>query len=735
MTDPADISLDDKLALLSGDTFWETHAVPDAGIRSLFLADGPYGLRHQSGQHDNLAIFASDPATCFPPGVAIGSSWDPAIAARLGSAVGREAVAQGVDVVLGPGVNIKRSPLCGRNFEYYSEDPLVSGVLGAAFTAALQNEGPSVSVKHFAANNQETNRQTVSSDVDERTLREIYLPAFERIVRDARPRTVMASYNKINGVHAWANSWLLTQVLRQEWGFDGIVMSDWSSVTDSVAAVQAGLDLEMPAEEGRIAELRAALDDGRLSPEAVDAAVARLIVLGTRPRPEAGSVDEAAHHELARELAEACAVLLRNEGNVLPLSRGTDVAVIGLLAAEPRYQGGGSAHVNATRVDEPLAELRELVEAGGARVSYAPGYRLDGGESDELVGEAVAVAAAADVAVVFAGLGEEQESEGFDRETLHLPREQVELIRRVAATARRTVVVLSHGGVVSLEGWHDDVDAILDGFVLGQGGGRAIARLLMGDASPSGKLAETIPLRLADHPSWLNFPGERGHVRYGEGVLVGYRYFSSADAPVRYPFGHGLSYTTFSSELRAVEVVGDDAATVTVEVQNTGDRAGGHVVQLYVSTVAGDVRRPTRELRAFTKVHLAPGERTEVRFELDRRAFAFWDVDRSDWTVAPGEYTIQLGADAATVLAESTVELTGDRIAGAVTLDDAIAAWLDHPEIGEATNQTLGFAAVEVPAEQMAQVRSMTMRQFVRISGLPVPLDVLQALADRTSAS
>ena len=727
-----DIELNDKLALLSGETFWETHSVPSAGIRSLSLADGPYGLRHQSGQHDNLAIFASDPATCFPPGVAIGSSWDTGLAARLGAALGREAVSQRIDVVLGPGVNIKRSPLCGRNFEYYSEDPLVSGALGAAFTAALQAEGPSVSVKHFAANNQETNRQTISSDVDERTLREIYLPAFERVVREARPRTVMASYNKINGVHAWANRWLLTQVLREEWGFNGVVMSDWSSVGDPVAAVQAGLDLEMPAEPGRVTQLRAAVEAGVLDPSLVDTAVARLVTLASAPRPTPVRLDEEEHHALAQEIAEGCPVLLRNEHQVLPLPAGVDVAVIGVFATEPRYQGGGSAHVNATRVDEPLRELRAIVEAGGSTVTYAPGYRLDGGDATQLADEAVATARRADVAVVFAGLGEEQESEGFDRETLDLPADQVDLIRRIAATAQRTVVVLSHGGVVSLEGWHDDVDAILDAFVLGQGGGRAIARLLTGEATPSGRLAETIPLRLEDHPSWLNFPGEQGHVRYGEGVLVGYRYFSTAGAPVRYPFGYGLSYTSFETSLTNVEVTGDDAAVATVSVRNTGQRSGSHVVQLYVSTQVGGVRRPLRELRAFRKITLAPGETAEVRFELDRRAFAYWDIEQGDWTVKPGEYLVQLAEDSVTVVAEDAIELVGDRLASAVTLDSPIAAWLDHPVVGETTNETLGFASAEISAEQMAQVRSMTMRQFVRISGLPIPLDALEAIADQS---
>jgi beta-glucosidase len=727
-----DIDLNDKLALLSGESFWETHPVPSAGIRSLLLADGPYGLRHQSGRHDNLAVFLSDPATCFPPGVAVGSSWDARLARRIGTALGREAVSQQVDVVLGPGVNIKRSPLCGRNFEYYSEDPLISGVLAAAFTAALQAEGPAVSVKHFAANNQETNRQTISSDVDERTLREIYLPAFERVVQEARPRTVMASYNRINGVHTWANRWLLTEVLREEWGFAGVVMSDWSSVTDPVAAVQAGLDLEMPSEQGRLTQLRAAVEAGVLDLTSVDTAVKRIVELASTPRPSPVLIDVEEHHALAQAAAEGCPVLLRNEHRVLPLSVGIDIAVIGVLAAEPRYQGGGSAHVNATRVDKPLSELRAILEAAGSTVTYAPGYRLNGGDAAQLADEAVELAHRADVAVVFAGLGEEQESEGFDRATLDLPADQIDLIRRVASTAQRTVVVLSHGGVVSLEGWHDDVDAILDAFVLGQGGGRAIARLLTGEANPSGRLAETIPLRLSDHPSWLNFPGEQGHVRYGEGILVGYRYFSTADTAVRYPFGFGLSYTTFQADLRSVEVTGEDSAVATVRVLNTGSRHGGHVVQLYVSTTAGDVRRPVRELRAFDKVVLDPGESTELHLKLDRRSFAYWDIERDDWTVAPGEYLVQLAEDATTVLAEERISLIGDRAGTAITLDSPIAAWLDHPDIGETTNQTLGFASAEITAEQLVQVRSMTMRQFVRISGLPIPLDTLEAIADQS---
>ncbi|WP_106400478.1 beta-glucosidase family protein [Actinocorallia populi] len=727
----SEVPAERKAALLSGRTFWETESLEEAGIRPVVMADGPYGLRHQSGRHDNLALFESDPATCFPPGVAIGSSWDPGTAARLGSALGKEAAARRIDVVLGPGVNIKRSPLCGRNFEYYSEDPHISGVLGAAFVRSLQAEGPGASVKHFAVNNQETNRQTISADVDERTLREIYLPAFEQVVTQARPATVMSSYNKINGVYASENRWLLTELLRGEWGFDGLVVSDWSAVTDRVAALKAGLDLEMPGGDmGHDADVIEALRAGAVTEEDIDAAVARLRTLAARELPAGGDVDYDAHHELARELAAECAVLLRNEHGVLPIRGGAHVAVIGAFAEHPRYQGGGSAHVNAIRVDQPLEEIRAIADEIGAMVAYAQGFALDGPENEELREEAIQTALDADVAVVFAGLTEARESEGIDRETIGLPADQVKLIRAVAAAARRTVVVLSNGGVVSLEGWHDEVDAILEGFLLGQGGGHAIAEILFGRVNPSGRLAETIPLRLEDHPSWLNFPGEQGHVRYGEGVLVGYRYFTTADAPVRYPFGHGLSYTAFETGDLVVEQTGPDSAVAQVRVTNTGDRAGKHVVQVYVSTGAGPVRRPLRELRGFAKVALQPGETAAVEIELPRRAFAYWNVAAQDWVVAGGEHRVQVCADAATVLAEAALILEGDRVAIELTLDTPVGAWFEHPDVGARTKRTLGLEGAPITEEQLAMVASMTMRQFIGISGLDISTDALEELMD-----
>ncbi|MFI7028644.1 glycoside hydrolase family 3 C-terminal domain-containing protein [Microbispora rosea] len=724
------LTLEQKASLLSGRDFWTTKPLDEAGIPSITLCDGPHGVRREAGGSDHLGLNESIPATCFPPAAAVGSSWDPEVAARIGAAVGREGRALGVAVVLGPGVNIKRSPLCGRNFEYYSEDPLLSGVLAAAHVAALQAEGPGASVKHFAANNQETDRMRVSADVDERTLREIYFPAFERVVTQARPATVMCSYNRVNGVHASQNRWLLTDVLRREWGFSGVVVSDWGAVQDRVAALAAGLDLEMPgtggASDRRIVD---AVRAGDLDEAVVNASMRRVVALTERHSGVSGAFDADAHHALARELAAECAVLLKNEDGTLPLSAEARIAVIGEFAARPRFQGGGSSHINATRVDAALDAIRALAPD----VAYAQGFSLDGsGDARELREAAAEAAASADVAVVFAGLGEREESEGFDRDTIDLPAVQVELIRAVAAAARRTVVVLSNGGVVSLEGWHDDVDAVLEGWLLGQAGGSAVADLLFGAVNPSGRLAESIPMRLKDTPSYLNFPGEAGHVRYGEGVMVGYRYYETVELPVRYPFGHGLSYTTFAVEGLTVTRTGDDRAAVTVRVTNTGERAGKHVVQVYVSTAAGPVRRPTRELRAFTKVSLAPGESRTVTLRLDRRAFAYYDVQLGRWVVAPGDYTIQIGENASSVVAETTIGLGGDSVVPVVSLDSTLGEWLSHPLAGPALLRVLTGGKSKRPEEDdengLRMASSMPMGRFLTFAGIDIPHATLREL-------
>nr|WP_246242685.1 glycoside hydrolase family 3 C-terminal domain-containing protein [Flexivirga aerilata] len=630
---------------------------------------------------DELGLNEAAPATCFPPAVAVGNSWSTDAARQVGAAIAVEARALGVDIVLGPGVNIKRTPLCGRNFEYYSEDPLLAGTLGAAHVEAQQGGGVGASVKHFAANNQETERMRVDAQIDERTLREIYLPAFERVVRENRAATVMASYNKINGTHATENPWLLTEVLREQWGFDGLVMSDWGAVEDPVASVAAGLDLQMPGPASASASaIVDAVRSGDLAEADLDRAVASVLALRRWSAGRGGDFDVDAHHAIAREVAASCAVLLKNDGDVLPLRPETSVAVIGEFARTPRFQGGGSSRVNPTRVEGAWETIRSRVGDGAV---FAAGFTLDGsGDAESLRSEAVAAARNAVVAVVFAGLADDDESEGFDRDRLSLPEDQVELIRAVAAAAPRTVVVLSHGGVVTLEGWHDDVDAVLDGFLLGQAGGAALVDLIYGASNPSGRLSETIPTSLESTSAYLNFPGDHREVRYGEGVFVGYRAYQTVGTLVRYPFGHGLSYTTFGTTDLAAEATGPVSARVTATVTNTGTREGRQVVQLYVGAPAGPVHRPRRELRAFTSVTLAPGQSEQVSFELDSRAFAYWDVDDAQWVVPAGRYRIEIGDNARDIVAAAEVELDGNEPVRALTRKSSIDEWLDHPVIG-----------------------------------------------------
>jgi beta-glucosidase len=569
------LTLEQKASLTSGGDFWHTQAVPDAGVPDVMVTDGPNGLRKQSGSGDAMALGGSDPATCFPPAVTLGCTWDVGLARRVGEAIGAEALAADVAVVLGPGVNIKRSPLCGRNFEYFSEDPFLSGRMGAAWVAGVQSRGVGTSLKHYAANNQETDRLRVSADVDERTLREVYLPAFEH-VRQEQPTTVMCAYNKVNGTHASEHHWLLTEVLRQEWGFAGMVVSDWGAVSNRVAALAAGLDLEMPP-SGTDQEVVDAVRSGELPEEVLDEAVRRVLTLVAREQSlpeERPGPDLDAHHALAREVAAAGAVLLRNEDGILPLAAdGTEVlAVIGELARTPRYQGAGSSQVVPTRLDAALEAIRAL--AGEERVRFAPGYTLDGPVDPALADEAVAAAREAGTVLLFLGLPPSAESEGFDRPDIALPPEQLALLRAVRAVNERVVVVLAHGGLVSVAGWEDQSAAVLDGWLGGQAGGSAMADLLFGRANPSGRLTETVPLRLEDTPSWLFFPGGEQHVRYGEGIYVGYRYHQTLGAPVAHPFGFGLSYTTFALTALVVRRTGPNAAEVSATVTNTGPVAG-----------------------------------------------------------------------------------------------------------------------------------------------------------------
>ncbi|MBL7497366.1 glycoside hydrolase family 3 C-terminal domain-containing protein [Frankia sp. CNm7] len=736
--DIALLTLEQKASLLSGQDQQFTKALPEAGVAAMLLCDGPYGVRFlPPGEYEDLESWLdiARPATCFPAGAGVGNSWSPEVAAEIGAAVGREARAYGVTVNLAPAMNIKRSPLCGRNFEYYSEDPLLTGVLAAAYVRAVQSEGVGASVKHFAANNQETSRMEISAEVDERTLREIYLRAFELVVTQAQPATVMAAYNRVNGVWVSENSWLLRTVLRTEWGFTGLVVSDWGAVNDRVAALRAGLDLEMPGRgEAQQRVIVDAVRSGDLDEAMVDESVGRVLALTEFVTAAEGSFDVDAHHALARKVATECVVLLKNDNETLPLDDARRIAVIGTFASEPRYRGGGSSRVRPTRVDVSIDAIRAITMKRGQRVSFAPGFTLDGsGDEESLQAAAVTLARECDVSVVFAGLAEQDESEGFDRARLELPAAQVALIRAVATASPRTVVVLAHGGVVSLEGWHDDVEAILDGSLIGQGAGGALADLLFGIENPSGRLAETIPVRLQDNPSYLNFPGELGQVRYGEGVMVGYRYYETADVAVRYPFGHGLSYTTFETSDLTVTSIGVDTVEVSVTVANTGRRAGRHVVQIYVSSEAGPVRRPVRELRAFKKISLLPGAVETATFILDHRSFAYYDVREGDWVVAGGQYTIQVGDSAAEIVAEATVTLTGHATLSALTLNSTVGDWLRHPVAGPRLLEVLGArspmgeadASVPDPTELSRAVGSMRIRDFANHPKVGIPPEVL----------
>ncbi|CAM5245162.1 glycosyl hydrolase [Streptomyces spiroverticillatus] len=751
MTDPqqppaSPLTLEEKAALLTGAGWWTTADLPGAGIPGIRLSDGPHGLRLQNEDRaDHLGIIGSAPATCFPPAVTLAGSWDADLAERVGRALGRESLAQGVQVLLGPGVNIKRSPLCGRNFEYFSEDPLLAGVLGTAWVNGLQSQGVGASLKHFAANNQEGGRMSVSADIDARTLREIYLPAFRRVVTEAKPWTVMCAYNRLNGVHSSENPWLLTDLLRGEWGYEGVVVSDWGAVVDRVRALAAGLDLEMPSSSGfGPARVVAAVHDGELDEKVLDTSVARVAVLARRAaqhaRPEA-DFDPDAHHALAREVAVRGAVLLKNEGALLPLDPHTDarIAVVGEFARTPRYQGAGSSRVTPTRLDDALTALTALTAAApGARIDFAPGFPVDDPDGDvaALREEAVRAARAADVVLLFLGLPPSAESEGYDREHLELPLEQTELLSAVTAVNPNVAVILSNGGVVRLSGWIDAVPAVLEGWLLGQAGGTATADLLLGHANPSGRLAETVPLRLADTPAHLDWPGERGHSRYGEGLFVGYRHYDTREWEVSYPFGHGLSYTTFAhTDLRVVQDA--DGLDVAVTVTNTGERAGHEVVQVYVAAPGSQVRRPMRELKAFAAVPLAPGESREVALRIARADLAYFDAVADAWLVEGLEYRVEVGASSRDIRLTATVAVAGDPYADLLDADSTVGEWRAHPVGGpaverllERVRKTMGDAYPQEGSSRYRMIADMRLSQLAKLPIVPLDFsDVEELLA------
>ena len=650
------LTLEEKAGLCSGADFWHTKAVERLGIPASMVSDGPHGLRKQDDKVDHLGVNDSIKAVCFPAASATAASFDKAMLTRMGEAIGDSCQHEGLSVVLGPAVNIKRSPLCGRNFEYFSEDPYLAGKLSAAFIHGVQSRNVGTSIKHFAANSQEHRRMSSSSEVDERTLREIYLPAFETAVKEEQPWTVMCSYNRLNGVFASENPWLLTDVLRKEWGFEGYVVSDWGAVSDRVAVLAAGRDLEMPSSGGiNDKKIIEAVRSGKLDEAVVDQAVERILNIIFRftenAKPDT-PWDKEAQHQLAAEIAADCMVLLKNDDKILPLRKEDTVAFIGEFADKPRFQGGGSSHINCFRTTSALEA------AAGLPVLYAQGYSATkDAATEEQIAEAVAAAKKAKIAIVFAGLPDVYESEGYDRTHMRMPECQNRVIEAVASANPNTVVVLHNGSPVEMP-WIGKVKAVLETYLGGQAVGLATIRVLYGETNPSGRLPETFPLQLEDNPSFLSYGGEGDIAEYREGIFVGYRYYDFKKAAVLFPFGYGLSYTDFEfSNLRlsANTITDQDLLTATVTVKNTGDRAGKAVIQLYVGDKESSVFRPVRELKGFEKISLQPGEAKDVSFTLDKRAFAYWNTELHDWTVEPGDFTIEIGRSSRDIALDASV--------------------------------------------------------------------------------
>ena len=677
-----ELTLEEKASLCSGADFWHTKAIDRLNIPAAMVSDGPHGIRKQESLADHMGVAESIKAIGFPTASAMACSFDRDLLHKVGDALGEECVAEDLAVLLGPGINMKRSPICGRNFEYYSEDPVVAGELGAAFVNGVQEHGVGTSLKHFAANNQEWRRMSISAEIDERTLREIYLAAFETVVKKAQPWTIMCSYNRINGVYSCENDWLLNKVLRDEWGFEGLVMTDWGAMDERVPSLKAGLDLEMPDCHGETDKLIVkAVQSGELEEPVLDTAVERILTMvdkyltarkGIDPasmvHPLPSSVergyDVAAHHALARTTAEQSAVLLKNE-DILPLQKDKKIAFIGEFAKVPRIQGGGSSQINNTSVESAL-------DAAGDSVSYAQGFHIDEETTDEtLLQEAITLAKESDVAVIFAGLPDSFESEGFDRTHLNMPANQNELIARISEVQPNVVVVLHSGSPIAMP-WLDKVAGVLQMYLAGQASGGAAVNLLFGDATPCGKLAETFPLHLEDNPSYLNFPGNREKVCYQEGVFIGYRYYDKKKMDVLFPFGYGLSYTDFTYSNMKVTVNGKNAADVDViketdeivvsaDITNTGNCDGAEIVQLYIKNPVVYEIRPEKELRDFAKVFLKAGETKTVTFTLNARAFSYYETRIHDWYAESGDYEILLASSSRDIRLQDTVSITGSK--------------------------------------------------------------------------
>ena len=720
----SEMTLEEKAGMCSGLDFWHLKEVEHLGIPKVMVSDGPHGLRKQDEKGDHLGINDSIKAVCFPPAVLSACSFDRGLMEEMGKAIGREAQANDVSVVLGPAVNIKRSPLCGRNFEYYSEDPYLAGEIAAAFVKGVQSQHVGTSIKHFAANNQEYRRMSSSSEVDERTLREIYFPAFETAVKKAQPYTFMCSYNQINGTFAFENKWLLTDVLRGEWGFKGYVMSDWGAVNDRVKGLEAGLELEMPASGGdNDAMIVKAVKDGALEEKILDQAVERILRIifeyADHRKPQEFTMEK--DHEEAQHIAEESMVLLKNENHILPLKTSEKAAFIGGFARNPRFQGGGSSHINCFKTTNVLDSV-----PCDAQVVYAEGFPADRDFYDKaLADEAVKAAAEADKAVIFAGLPESFESEGYDRSHMRLPECQNRLITEILKVQPNTVIVLHNGSPVEMP-WLGEIKGLLETYLGGQAGGAAAANILYGKINPSGKLAETMPLKLSDNPSYLNFGGGE-KVEYREGIFVGYRYYDTKEMDVAFPFGYGLSYTTFAYsnlKLSMENPTEKDTVMVSADVTNTGKSAGKEVVQLYIRDLTGSAIRPEKELKGFEKVFLEPGETKTVTMELNKRSFAWYNTELHDWFAASGDYEILVGASSRDIRLTETLHLnSSQRLPMHVHMNTTLGDLLRNPETAEAAKKLIqkylsGEAGSEAASEAVSEEMTMAMTDSMPLRAL-----------------
>jgi beta-glucosidase len=725
-----EMTLEEKAALTIGAGFWSTTPVERLGVPEVICTDGPHGVRRMPDSHSSEG--GSLPATAFPTASCAASTWNLELIGREGEALAEECNAFGIDVLLGPGACMKRSPLCGRNFEYFSEDPYLSGKLAAAWIKGLQRKGTGASIKHFAANNQEFHRMFVDAQIDERTLREIYLTAFEIAVKEAQPWTVMCSYNRVNGAFASENHKLLSEILKNEWGFEGFVVSDWGAVHDRVAALKAGLDLEMPGDQpARMREIIAAVKDGSLEEAVLDEAVRRIlrIAFKSKEKRKNRSYNQVEHHALAREIASEGIVLLKNAG-ILPFKGVKSIAVIGRTALKPFFEGGGSSNVRASEIDIPMDAFEEV--APKVAFTQVQGYPEDREEKPALIKEAVNAAKAADAALLMLALPQWDESEGYDRPDLNLTQHQIALIKAVAKAQPKIVVVINSGAPMAMSEWIDSVPAVLQAGMFGQGGASPLADILFGRLSPSGKLAETFPIKIEDTPAYINWPGENGVVRYGEGLFIGYRYYDAKGMPVQFPFGHGLSYTSFAygePKVSQQSIKADDILTVSIDVTNTGKMAGKEAVQLYVRPLQSKLVRPIKELKGFAKLSLEPGETKTAEFKLSRRAFAYYHPEHKDWVVDDGNFELLIGASSADIRARVEVSVVENKkLPSLLHVESTLKEWQADPKGKPIIEAFMGKAmAAQPPKEVKPDSEREPIEIFMEIMLPDMPLrDVLQ---------